>query len=888
MAEDGQIDFAQYTVAQLRELQNSMQAELERRQPIEQSPAAASQPINGRFTRRNDLVGWLIARFRRLLVYGSGALDVGADGVTVNGWQRTWLGVAEQVSLFIPNEQLRNAARNGAEVRFEWKRPYHLANLVNFHADSPEAAENLLRALPAQQTAGFAKRWTELHEFNERLKPVGSRPWMTLALILINVAITTAMLSVQRGGFDLLMLQHWGGNVGLLVLHGEWWRLISAIFIHAGLIHLLANMWVLWNVGRLTERLYGKLPFVVLYLGAGTIASLSSIAWNVNSLSVGASGAIFGLLGGFLALLMRDDIRVPAAIVRAHWLSTTVFVLFNLITGFIQVGIDNAAHVGGLLGGFALGWLLARPLEAEARDEFPFKQVLAAVMLVGFCALATLWQVVGFGSRFSIPEQYFNSRQWYVTGEMANLKRWQELALLAGNQSISTPEFGREFAHDIVPFWKSTAPRLLKEIPSLPPAQRPFATLVAQFARQRLEWSQKLAAAADEDANKDWLTDVQRMARQTQMTMARIERLSIRGNLDHRTSGLSASPLLVSVRNFFTGTKWQCIESPRYGIHGIASTDSPSDGPAAQHAAACQAQQLFMSGDYRALESLINKRRSHLNDLPDGGSSLSGMMTGLNDLMEYGRRDALDWLTRISDWRRAVPGSVNAELVEVMVLEDWAWSVRGTGAAKEVSQQAWAAFAYRSEMAQAALEELANRTDVGPVWYPLAISVGLDTDKPVEELAEIEGRGRRAYPTYYSTYRAMMRVLMPRWRGSYEDENRFVNEMSNRWGVDPDLILYARLYWMYSSLEFDEINIFTDGAADWKLMKKGFSSMVARYPHSDLVLNGFAKFACIAADKEQFAQLRPALDKRLSASAWSDKVSLTSCDVKFESKAPAH
>jgi hypothetical protein len=293
-----------------------------------------------------------------------------------------------------------------------------------------------------------------------------------------------------------------------------------------------------------------------------------------------------------------------------------------------------------------------------------------------------------------------------------------------------------------------------------------------------------------------------------------------------------------------------------------------------------------MSGDYRALDSLINKYRAHLNDLPDGSSSLTGLMLGLDDLIEYGRKDVMDWLSRTADWRRAVPGSVNAELVEVMVFRQWAWSARGGAAAKEVSQQAWVAFAYRSEMAQAALEDIADRASASPVWYELAVSIGLDKGKNAEDLREIVDRGKEVYATYYPMYRQMMRVLMPRWLGSYDDENRFVNQMSNRYSISPDLVLYARLYWMYSSLEFDEINIFDDGAASWDLMREGFASMVARYPKSDAVLNGFVKFACIAGDEQQFAKLRPALTRHLSASVWSDRVSVVSCDAKFAS-APA-
>ena len=894
---DGSINFATYSLPQLRELRHLIDArrypaslthllaEIQRLQPIESADSATSRPPSGRFTPRDGMIGWLTAKFRRLRVYGSGSLDVGGDGVTVNGWQRTWLSIPEQVSLHIPSEQIRNAALNGSCVRFEWKRPYRPTQIVEYHAPSAEAAERLLSALPTQQSAGFAARWVELQSFNQRLEKLSPLAWLTPSFMLINIVVYVTMLIATPGslsGFDLPTLQRWGGNVGLLVINGQWWRLVSAVFIHANLPHVLTNMWVLWNIGRLTERLYGKWPFAILYVGGGLIASLSSVAWDVNHVSVGASGAIFGLFGAFLVFLIRRDTRVPAAIVRAHWLSTLVFVLFNLISGFLSTGIDTAAHVGGLLGGFVLGWLLARPLDIEARDEFPFKPTLASAMTVALCTLAMIWQVVGFGSRFSVPEQYFKSRPWFVTGERDNQKRWGELAQQGAAQSISTSEFGRRMSSDVVPFWESTAHRLQAELATLPTDQRPFGTLVAKLAQQRLEWAQTLATIADADGEVQWGHKIAQQSQDVQLTVARIERLEMRGSLDHRASGLSTSPLVVSIRNFLVGVRWKCIESPSFNGHrGLAATDSRSDGPALRQIAACRTQQLFMSGDYKALDALINQSRNNLNDLPDGSSSLSGVMYGFGDLFEYGRKDLSEWLAKLADWRRAVSGSVNPDLVEVLVFREWAWTARGRDVAKEISRQSWAAFAYRSEMAQAALDDIGDRSDAGPVWYELAVSVGLDTNKSVDDLRDIVDRGKARYPTYHPIYLRMIHALMPRWRGSYDEEKHFVNRMTKRYSATPDVGLYAQLYWSYASLEDDQINIFDDAGASWGLMKQGFQTLVARYPHSDYLLNGFAKFSCVADDKNEFEKLRPALKEHFSASVWSDRVSLLSCEAKF-------
>ena len=152
-------------------------------------------------------------------------------------------------------------------------------------------------------------------------------------------------------------------------------------------------MWALWNVGSLTERLFGRGTLLFLYVAAGVLASLTSIAWDPSHSSVGASGAIFGVFGAFLAFLSRQRHQIPASIVRKHWISTSAFVLFNLVNGAIQPGIDNAAHVGGLLSGFALGFILARPLDPAIRRQFPMSQSVAAAAFVATVILAATWQV---------------------------------------------------------------------------------------------------------------------------------------------------------------------------------------------------------------------------------------------------------------------------------------------------------------------------------------------------------------------------------------------------------------------------------------------------------------------------------------------------------------
>ncbi|RUL86484.1 rhomboid family intramembrane serine protease [Tautonia sociabilis] len=153
----------------------------------------------------------------------------------------------------------------------------------------------------------------------------------------------------------------WGGNVGVAVaFDGEAWRLLSSVFLHGGLIHLALNMYVLYRAGPLLERLYGNLGFALLYLAAGLGGALASAWWHPLAVSVGASGAIFGLFGGLGAFLLSHRASIPAAVLKRVRGGVIALVLYNTLFGLVIPGIDNAAHLGGLVSGFVAGLFLRR------------------------------------------------------------------------------------------------------------------------------------------------------------------------------------------------------------------------------------------------------------------------------------------------------------------------------------------------------------------------------------------------------------------------------------------------------------------------------------------------------------------------------------------------
>ncbi len=180
--------------------------------------------------------------------------------------------------------------------------------------------------------------------------------FVTPIIININIAIFIIMSLTGVNLFlpDNESLIQWGANFKLITLSGEWWRIITNCFLHIGIFHLLMNMIALLYIGLLLEPYLGRIRFAIAYLLTGITASLISLYWNDLIISAGASGAIFGMYGVFLAMLSTNLIEKSSR--KALFISIAVFVGYNLLNG-LKGGIDNAAHIGGLLSGTIIGFV---------------------------------------------------------------------------------------------------------------------------------------------------------------------------------------------------------------------------------------------------------------------------------------------------------------------------------------------------------------------------------------------------------------------------------------------------------------------------------------------------------------------------------------------------
>jgi rhomboid protease GluP len=260
------------------------------------------------------------------------------------------------------------------------------------------------RQLPALSFGKKLCQWCVMNEAAKRgedipIQRVEAAPWMrrqsssmavTQAIFGINVAVFVAMTLAV--GFTVFGSQAWlqlsvrlGANYGPYTLSGQWWRLLACVFIHGGLLHIAFNMWCLWNLGRLAESVYGHWTFAAVYLICGLSASLGSLIWHLSNPvpSVGASGAIFGIAGALISSFYLGEFSLPRAAIGGLQRSVVTFVGYNLFFGAMIGGIDNAAHVGGLLMGLLLGALIAKV--APKQDDFLRRM---AVLLIGVLIVA--------------------------------------------------------------------------------------------------------------------------------------------------------------------------------------------------------------------------------------------------------------------------------------------------------------------------------------------------------------------------------------------------------------------------------------------------------------------------------------------------------------------
>lgn len=198
------------------------------------------------------------------------------------------------------------------------------------------------------------------HEWRDKVALVRQAP-VTVALVLLNVAVFLAMVfsGVSSSEPSLRDLIKWGAGYGPLTLSGQWWRLLTAMFVHVNAEHLLFNMICLLDLGILAEPALGSATFVTCYLAAGFAASMLSLFFHRWQVCAGASGAIFGMAGLLIAPVFFGTVKLSIRKVARPLNALVRFVIYNIAYGLLIPVVDNSAHIGGLLMGLTLGTVLS-------------------------------------------------------------------------------------------------------------------------------------------------------------------------------------------------------------------------------------------------------------------------------------------------------------------------------------------------------------------------------------------------------------------------------------------------------------------------------------------------------------------------------------------------
>jgi len=251
----------------------------------------------------------------------------------------------------------------------------------------------------------------------------GKNSFVTIVLLCLNF-LFWMIAEIIGSTNDANTLIDFGALFGPLIAAGEFWRLVSSLFLHVGLLHLLFNSFALFIFGPIIENLFGKFRFIIIYLFSGVSGSLISLYFNPLVVAAGASGAIFGLLGALAAffLLKRNVLGVFA---QKNFIAVIILVAFNMFFGFLIPGVDNFAHLGGFISGLIIALVLVPVLSIENTifsPIFSYRKklsvsrymylpvIFAGLIVIAFISISNIPDNVY--TRFAKAEKYFQDGQY--------------------------------------------------------------------------------------------------------------------------------------------------------------------------------------------------------------------------------------------------------------------------------------------------------------------------------------------------------------------------------------------------------------------------------------------------------------------------------------------
>src|SRR5437879_3757939 len=257
---------------------------------------------------------------------------------------------------------------------------------VSCGREMPPAPVGELNICPECRAAAIARAQAQAPIMARRSLVLERMP-VTSAIIGINVLVFVAMTlsGVSPVSPELAQLKQWGADWGPYTLTTQPWRVLTSNYVHIGVIHIALNMWCLWNLGILAERIFDRWTYFLTYTVCGLSGSLASLWWHPMGVGAGASGAIFGMAGALISALYLGHLPVPPRALKSTLKSLGSFAGYNLFFGAVVPGIDNSAHLGALTSGPALGAVLARHLTSPPDERNSWRRwvfIMAGVVLL--------------------------------------------------------------------------------------------------------------------------------------------------------------------------------------------------------------------------------------------------------------------------------------------------------------------------------------------------------------------------------------------------------------------------------------------------------------------------------------------------------------------------
>lgn len=317
---------------------------------------------------------------------------------------------------------------------------------------------------------------------------------VTRFLVGANLLVFLAMLASGAGwGHSSTAVQlAWGANFGPATQDGQWWRLASAMFLHFGALHLLINMWALWDGGQLVERMYGPWRFAAIYFFSGIVGNLLSlVSHHGQVVSGGASGAIFGIYGALLLYLWRERRYLQPHEFRWLFWGAAAFASLTIAFGLLIPGIDNAAHAGGFCAGLLAGAGLVRPLMAARDLPRHARWLVGAACVLLLLVLVSLIPAPAY--RWRDEAQARRELGTFLRGDAEISRTWREILNETRKGGASFDDLAGRLETDVGDRYAESFEQLsqLSPDPALPSASSVL--LARQYAALRRDASRSLA-----------------------------------------------------------------------------------------------------------------------------------------------------------------------------------------------------------------------------------------------------------------------------------------------------------------------------------------------------------------------------------------------------------